>query len=163
MDAMQRSKLSVVLDEFSLFELQDVSNMVAERLKKFGILPVSVAPIAPSGAGGLTARDFKVGDIVTFFSKRAGKTVVGRVTKVNVVNISITESISGQKWRVGPSLLNKTLTAAAAAAAAIAPAEEMDKDDDYPDWVSPKNIDSAPTPSPTPTGHIPTSEGAGSW
>lgn len=44
------------------------------------------------------------GQTVTFFSSRTGTTVRGKITKVNRVNVDLTDEF-GARWRVSPQLL----------------------------------------------------------
>ena len=42
---------------------------------------------------------------VQFFNNRTGLNVFGRITKVNRVNVDLTEEVTHLKWRVSPQLL----------------------------------------------------------
>ena len=48
---------------------------------------------------------FRVGDRVTFESKRHGQMIVGTITKINVKTIAV-DTDSGMHWKVSPSLLS---------------------------------------------------------
>ena len=51
----------------------------------------------------------RTGMRVTFLSTRAGREVVGRIVKVNRVNIELVEDGNQMRWRVSPSLVHKVL------------------------------------------------------
>lgn len=42
---------------------------------------------------------------VTFYSRREFRTVVGKVAKVNRVNVDIVEEGNGKRWRASPQLV----------------------------------------------------------
>lgn len=48
---------------------------------------------------------FYVGQKVTWFSNRDFRQVVGRIRKVNRVNVDVIEDGSGMRWRCSPQLL----------------------------------------------------------
>lgn len=69
---------------------------------------VDAVNVARKRLGRQVTRSLGVGSTVTFYSEKRGRTVIGRVDKVNKCTVHLTENDTKIKWRVSPELLKVT-------------------------------------------------------
>ncbi len=91
-----------------MIDAQRLRAVPTEDLRNLNHLVVAELKHRRAMEQAMTARNFKIGDAVKFFSTKRGDTVRGFITQVNRVTVHLEERGLGGvicKWRVAPSLL----------------------------------------------------------
>jgi len=97
------------MDDNKKTTLRDVTNFIRENAGKLTLTDLDSIgmemDIARKRVRNNAVAQFRINDIVTFISSKHGRSVRGRVTKINSSTIHVQEIDNVMKWRVSPELL----------------------------------------------------------